>query len=59
MADIRAQGKEAFYLPDAEAISSKVAEMAKKEDVIIVMSNGSFGGIHGLLEKKLQAQPRP
>jgi UDP-N-acetylmuramate: L-alanyl-gamma-D-glutamyl-meso-diaminopimelate ligase len=53
MADIRAQGKEAFYLPDAEAISSKVTEIAKRGDVIIVMSNGSFGGIHNMLEKKL------
>jgi UDP-N-acetylmuramate: L-alanyl-gamma-D-glutamyl-meso-diaminopimelate ligase len=54
MADIRAQGKEAFYLPDAETISIKVAEIAKKGDVIIVMSNGSFGGIHAMLEKKLR-----
>ncbi|MEP7234853.1 MAG: UDP-N-acetylmuramate:L-alanyl-gamma-D-glutamyl-meso-diaminopimelate ligase, partial [Ignavibacteriota bacterium] len=30
MADIRAQGKEAFYLPDADAISTKVAELAGK-----------------------------
>jgi len=54
MADIRAQGKEAFYLPDAEAISRKVKEIAKKGDVIIVMSNGSFGGIYSLLEEKLR-----
>jgi UDP-N-acetylmuramate: L-alanyl-gamma-D-glutamyl-meso-diaminopimelate ligase len=53
MADIRAQGKEAFYLTDAEAISSKVVEIAKQGDVIIVMSNGSFGGIHSMLKKKL------
>ena len=53
MADIRAQGKEAFYLPDAEAISSKVAEIANPNDVIIVMSNGGFGGIHAMLEEKL------
>ena len=53
MADLRALGKEAFYLPDAETISSKVAEIAKKGNVVIVMSNGSFGGIHSMLEKKL------
>jgi len=45
IADIRTQGKEAYYLPDAEAISSKVSEIAKSGDVIIVMSNGGFGGI--------------
>ncbi|MFI5263876.1 MAG: UDP-N-acetylmuramate:L-alanyl-gamma-D-glutamyl-meso-diaminopimelate ligase [Candidatus Kapaibacterium sp.] len=56
MADIRAEGKEAFYLPDAEAISSKVAEIARKGDVIIVMSNGSFGGIHSMLRNGLMAR---
>ncbi|MEI8135109.1 MAG: UDP-N-acetylmuramate:L-alanyl-gamma-D-glutamyl-meso-diaminopimelate ligase [bacterium] len=56
MSDIRARDKEAFYLPDAEAISSKVAEIAKSGDVVIVMSNGGFGGIHGLLEKKIMAR---
>jgi UDP-N-acetylmuramate: L-alanyl-gamma-D-glutamyl-meso-diaminopimelate ligase len=56
MADIRAQGKKAFYLTDAEAISSKAAEIAKKGDVIIVMSNGSFGGIHNLLQEKIMAR---
>ena len=53
MADIRGQGKEAFYLPDAEAISEKIAEIVKQGDVIIVMSNGGFGGIHSMLEEKL------
>ncbi len=53
MADIRLQGKEAFYLPDAETISSKVAEIVRKGDVILVMSNGGFGGIHEMLERKL------
>ncbi len=54
MADIRAQRKEAFYLSDAEAISAKAAKIAKKDDVIIVMSNGSFGGIHAMLKKELE-----
>jgi UDP-N-acetylmuramate: L-alanyl-gamma-D-glutamyl-meso-diaminopimelate ligase len=53
MSDIRDQGKEALYLPDAETISSKATEIAKRGDVIIVMSNGGFGGIHSMLEKKL------
>ena len=57
MADIRAQGKEAFYLPDAQTISTKVAEIARKDDVIIVMSNGAFGGIHRMLREKLSAKP--
>jgi UDP-N-acetylmuramate: L-alanyl-gamma-D-glutamyl-meso-diaminopimelate ligase len=53
MSDIRAQGKDAYYLEDAEKISDKVAEIAKAGDIVIVMSNGGFGGIHELLKKKL------
>ncbi len=53
MDDLRARGKEAYYLPDAESISQKVADVAKPGDVVIVMSNGSFGGIHDLLKKEL------
>ncbi len=53
MNDLRAAGKEAFYLEDAKTISDTVANIAKEGDVIIVMSNGSFGGIHPMLKEKL------
>ncbi len=46
MKEIKAQGSDAYYLPDPESIAKKVAEIAKAGDVIIVMSNGGFGGIH-------------
>ena len=58
MSDIRAKGKDAYYLENAEAINDKVAEIAKAGDVIVVMSNGGFGGIHLLLEDKLNAERR-
>lgn len=51
--DIQAQGSEAHYLPDAEAIAKNVGEIAKPSDVIIVMSNGGFGGIHEKLRNYL------
>ena len=53
MSDLRANGKEAFYLEDAVSIADKIKEIAKQGDVIIVMSNGSFGGIHPMLKEKL------
>ncbi len=53
MEDLRARGKEAYYLTNAQSIATKVAEIAKPGDVIIVMSNGSFGGIHDLLKHSL------
>jgi UDP-N-acetylmuramate: L-alanyl-gamma-D-glutamyl-meso-diaminopimelate ligase len=53
MEDLRARRKEAYYLPDAQSIAEKVAGLAKPEDIAIVMSNGSFGGIHDLLKEYL------
>lgn len=53
ISDVQAAGKEAYYLEDADAISSKLAEMTNPGDVIIVMSNGSFGGMQELLRQKL------
>ena len=51
--DILDTGKDAYYLPDASAIAERVGEIAEQGDVVIVMSNGSFGGIHDLLKNKL------
>jgi UDP-N-acetylmuramate: L-alanyl-gamma-D-glutamyl-meso-diaminopimelate ligase len=53
MEDLKAMGKEAYYLPDAASIAQKVTDVAKPGDVAIVMSNGSFGGIHDLLKEAL------
>ena len=51
-ADIARLGGKGFYLPDIETIIYKVKEHAKPGDVIAVLSNGGFGGIH---EKLLTA----
>ncbi|MDP4200765.1 MAG: UDP-N-acetylmuramate:L-alanyl-gamma-D-glutamyl-meso-diaminopimelate ligase [Bacteroidota bacterium] len=53
MDDLRHRGKDAYYLPDAPAIAEKVGEVSKSGDVVIVMSNGSFGGLHDLLRQIL------
>ena len=53
MRDLKAMSKEAYYLSDAATIAKSVARVAKPGDVAIVMSNGSFGGIHDLLKLQL------
>lgn len=51
-ADIARLGGQGWYLPDVETIVAKVKESAKNGDIIAVLSNGGFGGIH---EKLLSA----
>ncbi|MCX6926189.1 MAG: UDP-N-acetylmuramate:L-alanyl-gamma-D-glutamyl-meso-diaminopimelate ligase, partial [Verrucomicrobia bacterium] len=53
MQDIKAQGKDAAYLPDVEAIVSHVVQGAQGGEVIVVFSNGGFGGIHAKLLERL------
>ena len=53
MADLKADGKDAAYLPDVEAIVAHVAKNAQGGQVVCVFSNGGFGGIHGKLLDRL------
>ena len=46
VADINAAGVPAYYEPDATAIVAKLNPLLKPGDVVIVFSNGGFGGIH-------------
>ncbi len=46
VADIKATGIPAFYEPDATAIVEKLNPMLKPGDIVVVFSNGGFGGIH-------------
>ena len=50
---IGASGKPAAYLPDVEAIVNHVGQQAQGGDVVVVFSNGGFGGIHGKLLQRL------
>jgi UDP-N-acetylmuramate: L-alanyl-gamma-D-glutamyl-meso-diaminopimelate ligase len=70
MRDLRARGKEAFVWgttngsePDsktiAEAIAASTAANVLPEDVVAVLSNGDFGGLHEKLIAKLAARFAP
>jgi UDP-N-acetylmuramate: L-alanyl-gamma-D-glutamyl-meso-diaminopimelate ligase len=49
---ISKQGKPAFALPDADEIVAHIVPQLRSGDVVAIMSNGGFGGIH---EKILNA----
>ena len=51
--DIEAANVPAAYLPDAPAIVSHVAHLARPGDVVCVFSNGSFDDLHGRLLRTL------
>ena len=49
MIELRASGKSAAYLPDVDAIVNHMGLEAQGGDVVVVFSNGGFGGIHNRL----------
>jgi UDP-N-acetylmuramate: L-alanyl-gamma-D-glutamyl-meso-diaminopimelate ligase len=52
MADLKAQGKAVFSIEGADAIITHLLPDLRPNDVVVIMSNGGFGGIH---EKLLNA----
>ena len=52
MRDLKASGRDAAYLLDADAIVTHVGQSAQGGDIVCVFSNGGFGNIHTkLLER--------
>lgn len=51
--DIELQGKPAFSYPDADSIVEHLAPHLAEGDVVAIMSNGGFGGIHDKILKIL------
>ena len=47
--DLTASGVHARHLPDVDTIVDVVAGEAREGDLVVVMSNGGFGGIHARL----------
>ena len=51
---LTARGVDACTLPDVDAIAATVVARALPHDVVAVLSNGGFGGLHGKLLDGLQ-----
>jgi UDP-N-acetylmuramate: L-alanyl-gamma-D-glutamyl-meso-diaminopimelate ligase len=56
VADLNAAEKSARYIPNVDDIVGVVADEAADGDLVIVMSNGGFEGIHGKLLAALAAR---
>lgn len=54
--DIERQGKPAFSFADADVIVEHLAPEMSEGDVVAVMSNGGFGGIHDKLLETLRSR---
>ncbi len=52
--NIRKQHKPAFYASSAKELSVLVQKQSRQKDIIVIMSNGDFGGLIPLLEKSLK-----
>ena len=55
---LRAQGKKAAYVPAVDEIVHSLASELKGDEVVLVMSNGGFGGIHQKLLDALSPSAR-
>jgi UDP-N-acetylmuramate: L-alanyl-gamma-D-glutamyl-meso-diaminopimelate ligase len=53
VADLHEAGVSARHLPDVETIVRQVSQEARDGDLIVIMSNGGFGGIHRKLLEAL------
>jgi UDP-N-acetylmuramate: L-alanyl-gamma-D-glutamyl-meso-diaminopimelate ligase len=56
VSDLKERGKDARYIPKVDDIVSAVAKGARKGDLVVVMSNGGFEGIHDKLLAALAAR---
>jgi UDP-N-acetylmuramate: L-alanyl-gamma-D-glutamyl-meso-diaminopimelate ligase len=54
--DLRARGRDAHFIPDVSGIIDFVVRETRDGDVVAVMSNGAFGGIHERLLRSLAAR---
>src|SRR5918993_4053662 len=59
VADLTAKGVHARHLPDVDTIITTVGGEARDGDLIVVMSNGGFGGIHRKLLSAISGEAGP
>jgi UDP-N-acetylmuramate: L-alanyl-gamma-D-glutamyl-meso-diaminopimelate ligase len=55
-ADLVARGIDARAIADVDVISDGLASATRSGDVILLMSNGSFGGLREKLVRKLSRE---
>jgi UDP-N-acetylmuramate: L-alanyl-gamma-D-glutamyl-meso-diaminopimelate ligase len=53
VADLRARGRSAAHLPDAAAIVAHLVPQLAPGDVVTIMTNGAFDGLHDRLLQEL------
>jgi UDP-N-acetylmuramate: L-alanyl-gamma-D-glutamyl-meso-diaminopimelate ligase len=53
VADLRAGGQRARHIPDVDAIVATLVAEHRPGDIVLLMSNGGFGGIHRTLLQAL------
>ena len=56
VADLKAAGKDARYIPNVDEIVAVTAKQAREGDLVVVMSNGGFDNIHQKLLAALEAR---
>jgi UDP-N-acetylmuramate: L-alanyl-gamma-D-glutamyl-meso-diaminopimelate ligase len=52
----RSEGKKAEYIPEPDRIVEHLIRNLNGDEVVLIMSNGGFGGIHGKLLAALEAK---
>ena len=53
--DLRGRGQRARHIPEIDDIIATIVDEAREGDVVVLMSNGGFGGIHTRLVRALGA----
>ena len=53
--DLRARKQHARYVPDVDGIIRTIVDEHRQDDIVVLMSNGGFGGIHRKLLQALAA----
>jgi UDP-N-acetylmuramate: L-alanyl-gamma-D-glutamyl-meso-diaminopimelate ligase len=59
VSDLQAAGRQAEHIPGTEAIVERMARSVEPGDVVVIMSNGGFDGIHRKLASALRHAPLP
>jgi UDP-N-acetylmuramate: L-alanyl-gamma-D-glutamyl-meso-diaminopimelate ligase len=53
---LRSLGREAEFIPSVDEIVSHLSTRLQRNDLVVIMSNGSFGGIHDKLMRALAGE---